>query len=336
MPLNNLRLPVIQAPLFLLSGPEMVIASCRAGIVGSFPSPNARTPEILEDWLIEITRALESDAKAAPWAMNLVMHRSNPRRHADLALAVKYKAPVVITALGSPEEAVEAVHSYGGLVYADVNTVDFARRAAATGVDGLALICAGAGGHTGQISPFAFVDEVRSFFDGEIILSGAIGNGRAIHASRVLGADYVYMGTRFISSHECLAAEDYKQMVIDAKGRDIVTSDSVTGVKANWLKDSLLRAGYDTANMPPAGDINFLEAAGDVKRWRDIWAAGQAVATVTERQSIAQIVEQLEHEYGIARAANIAENATATQNENETRAEIKIEVEVEVTKRGDQ
>ena len=203
----------------------------------------------------------------------------------------------MITALGSPEEAVEAVHGYGGKIYADVNSVEFARRAAATGVDGLALICAGAGGHTGQISPFAFVEEVRQFFDGEIILSGAVSNGRAIYAAEVLGADYVYMGTRFIPSHECLAADDYKQMVVDASAGDIVTSDSVTGVKANWLKNSLLNAGYDLKNMPPAGDINFLEAAGDVKRWRDIWAAGQAVGSITQQQSIKDIVDQLEQEY---------------------------------------
>ncbi len=297
MSLTELRLPVIQAPLFLLSGPEMVIASCRAGIVGSFPSPNARTPEILEDWLIEITTALKGTSKVAPWAINLVMHRSNPRRHRDLELSVKYQAPLVITALGSPEEAVEAVHSYGGKIYADVNSVEFARRAAATGVDGLALICAGAGGHTGQISPFAFVDEVRQFFDGEIILSGAVSNGRAIYAAEVLGADYVYMGTRFIPSHECLAADDYKQMVVNASAGDIITSDYVTGVKANWLKKSLLNAGYDLKNMPPAGDINFLEAAGDVKRWRDIWAAGQAVGSITQQQSIKDIVDQLEQEY---------------------------------------
>ena len=297
MSLSELRLPVIQAPLFLLSGPEMVIASCRAGIVGSFPSPNARTPEILEDWLIEIASDLKGTSRVAPWAINLVMHRSNPRRHADLELAVKYQAPLVITALGSPEEAVEAVHGYGGKIYADVNSVEFARRAAATGVDGLALICAGAGGHTGQISPFAFVEEVRQFFDGEIILSGAVSNGRAIYAAEVLGADYVYMGTRFIPSHECLAADDYKQMVVDASAGDIVTSDSVTGVKANWLKNSLLNAGYDLKNMPPAGDINFLEAAGDVKRWRDIWAAGQAVGSITQQQSIKDIVDQLEQEY---------------------------------------
>ena len=297
MSLDHLRLPVIQAPMFLLSGPEMVIASCQAGIVGSFPSPNARTIQILDDWLSIITDALANSPKAAPWALNLVMHRSNPRRKEDLRLAVKYRAPIVITALGSPSEAVDAVQSYGGKVYADVTTIEFARRAASAGVDGLALICCGAGGHTGQLSPFAFIDEVRQFFKGEIILSGAIANGRAVRAAQILGADYVYMGTRFIPTKESMAQPDYKAMVVSASGQDIITSDAVTGVKANWLKASLIQAGYDLNNMPPAADINFLEAAGDAKRWRDIWAAGQGVGSVNSQQSIAKVVDQLTNEY---------------------------------------
>lgn len=292
-----MRLPVIQAPMFLLSGPEMVVASCRAGIIGSFPSPNARTMEILEQWLTTITEQLAELPAAAPWALNLVMHKSNSRRHGDLALAEKYRAPIVITALGSPEEAVETVHSYGGKIFADVTTVEFARRAASSGVDGLALICCGAGGHTGKLSPFVFVEEVRKFFSGEIILSGAIGNGRAIRAARVLGADYVYMGTRFISTYESLAQQNYKEMVVKSNGSDVITSDSITGVKANWLKGSLINAGYDIDNMPPPGGINFLEAAGDFKRWRDIWAAGQAVGVTEKIESIADIVDQLENEY---------------------------------------
>jgi nitronate monooxygenase len=297
MSLDHLRLPVIQAPMFLLSGPEMVIASCQAGIVGSFPSPNARTIQILDDWLSIITDALANSPKAAPWALNLVMHRSNLRRKEDLRLAVKYRAPIVITALGSPSEAVDAVQSYGGKVYADVTTIEFARRAASAGVDGLALICCGAGGHTGQLSPFAFIDEVRQFFKGEIILSGAIANGRAVRAAQILGADYVYIGTRFIPTKESMAQPDYKAMVVSASGQDIITSDAVTGVKANWLKASLIQAGYDLNNMPPAADINFLEAAGDAKRWRDIWAAGQGVGSVNSQQSIAKVVDQLTNEY---------------------------------------
>jgi nitronate monooxygenase len=297
MSFTNLRLPVIQAPMFLLSGPEMVIASCRAGIIGSFPSPNARTVEILDQWLRTITDELADSPQAAPWALNLVMHRSNPRRHDDLQLATKYRAPIVITALGSPSEAVEAVHAYGGKLYADVTTIEFARRAAEAGVDGLALVCAGAGGHTGQLSPFAFVEEVRQFFKGEIILSGAIGNGRAIRAAQILGADYVYMGTRFIPTEESLAQDDYKAMVVEASGSDIVTSDSITGVKANWLKGSLVKGGYDIDRMPPPGAINFLEAASDVKRWRDVWAAGQSVGSSASLQTIAEVVEQLDQEY---------------------------------------
>ena len=294
---NRLRLPIIQAPMFLLSGPEMVIASCRAGIVGSFPSPNARTLEDLEHWLQEITSALAESPEAAPWAMNLVMHRTNPRCYDDLALAVKYQAPIVITALGSPRDAVDQVHSYGGKVYADVVSLDFARKAAASGVDGLALVCAGAGGHTGQLSPFAFVEEVRGFFDGEIILSGAITTGRSLRAAQVMGADYVYMGTRFIPTHESRAQEAYKNMVVEASGSDIITSDAITGVKANWLRQSLIQGGYDPSNMPAAADINFMKAAGDAKRWRDIWAAGQGVGAIHARQSIAELVEQLQREY---------------------------------------
>lgn len=294
---NRLRLPIIQAPMFLLSGPEMVIASCRAGIVGSFPSPNARTLEDLEQWLQEITSALAESPEAAPWAMNLVMHRTNPRCYDDLALAVKYQAPIVITALGSPRDAVDQVHSYGGKVYADVISLDFARKAAASGVDGLALVCAGAGGHTGQLSPFAFVEEVRGFFDGEIILSGAITTGRSLRAAQVMGADYVYMGTRFIPTHESRAQEAYKNMVVEASGSDIITSDAITGVKANWLRQSLIKGGYDPSNMPAAADINFMKAAGDAKRWRDIWAAGQGVGAIHARQSIAELVEQLQREY---------------------------------------
>ncbi|MBT8114731.1 MAG: nitronate monooxygenase [Arenicella sp.] len=297
----NLRLPVFQAPMFLISGPEMVIASCEAGIVGSFPAPNARTLEDLESWLQRITDALQNQPAAAPWAINLIMHRSNPRWQQDLQLAVKYKAPLVICALGSPAEAVERVHDYGGRIYADVNSPMYARKAAATGVDGLALVCSGAGGHTGQISPFAFVEEVRTFWDGEIILAGAISSGRAVLAAQALGADYVYMGTRFISTIESMAADGYKNMVIDSMAEDIVCSDAITGVKANWLRDSLQQAGYDPDNMPDAAVIDFAKAASDRKRWKDIWAAGQGVGVIHSQQSIADVVEQLYAEYLSAR-----------------------------------
>lgn len=294
---GRLRIPVIQAPMFLLSGPEMLIAASRAGIVGSLPTPNARSTQILEVWLQQIREALPTE----PWAMNLMMHRSNSRRHDDLALVTEYRAPLVITALGSPAEAVEKVHAYGGSIYADVTTPELARRAADTGVDGLALVCAGAGGHTGQLSPFAFVDEVRQFFDGEIILSGAIASGKAIRAAEVLGADYVYMGTRFIPATESLAAEAYKQMVIDSGASDIVISDGITGAKANWLRQSLINAGYDPDDMPAPGQIDVVKATGDAKRWKDIWAAGQSVSMSTRLQDVASIVGELEAEYQAAK-----------------------------------
>lgn len=297
---DQLRLPIIQAPMFLISGPEMVIASCKAGIVGSFPAPNARTLKDLEDWLQLITRSLADCPHAAPWAINLVMHKSNPRWQDDLKLAIKYKAPIVISALGSPKDAVADVHSYGGKIYADVNSPMFARKAAQTGVDGLALVCAGAGGHTGQISPFAFVEEVRSYWDGEIILSGAISHGRSIRAAEIMGADYVYMGTSFIPTTESMASQEYKQMIIESKAEDIVCSDAITGVKANWMRNSLKNAGYDPDNMPAAAAIDFAKAASDRKRWKDIWAAGQGLGVIEKAQSIAELVNQLESEYKAA------------------------------------
>jgi nitronate monooxygenase len=281
--------------MFLQSGPEMVIASCRAGIVGSFPSFNARTVEDLDAWLEQITIAVgEEDA---PWAMNLVTHRSNARRLDDLALAEKYRAPLVITALGSPAEVVERVHAYGGRVLADVIDLRFAAKAIAAGVDGLVLVAAGAGGHTGQQSGFAFVSEVRQHFDGIVVLGGGISTGRAVRAAEILGADYAYMGTRFIASQESMAVPEYKQMVVDASGADIVCSDALTGVKANWLRASLERAGYDPDHMPEAGGIDILKSSSDAKRWRDVWAAGQGVGSVNDILPIADIVARLEREY---------------------------------------
>ena len=296
---QNLRLPLFQAPMFLQSGPAMVIASCKAGILGSFPSPNARTTEQLETWLQDITRAVDPERDAA-WAINLMMHRSNTRRLDDLALAVKYRAPLVISALGSPREAVEAVHEYGGKVYADVIDVEFARKALDSGVDGLVLVAAGAGGHTGQLSGFAFVEEVRQFWDGDIVLGGGIVSGRGVRAAEVLGATYAYMGTRFIATEESMADQRYKDMVVAAAGRDILCSDAVTGVKANWLRPSLVQAGYDPDNMPEPGAIDVIKAAGDAKRWRDIWAAGQCVGSINEVLPIATLVDQLVEEYEAA------------------------------------
>ncbi len=291
----RLRIPAFQAPMFLQSGPEMVIASCRAGIVGCFPSVNARTLEDLERWLEQITGSLGPED--APWAMNLMMHRSNSRRLDDLRLAERFRAPVVITALGSPREAIECVHGYGGLVLADVIDIRFAAKAIEAGVDGLVLVAAGAGGHTGQQSGFAFVEEVRRYFDGILVLGGGISTGRAVRAAEVLGADFAYMGTRFIASTESMAVDAYKQMVVEASGADIVCSDALTGVKANWLRASLEAAGYDPSNMPSAGDIDVIKSAGDAKRWRDVWSAGQGVGAIDEVLPIAGIVSRLEQEY---------------------------------------
>jgi nitronate monooxygenase len=215
----------------------------------------------------------------------------------DLALAERFRAPIVITALGSPRDAVEAVHSYGGLVFADVIDIRLAAKAIEAGVDGLVLVAAGAGGHTGQLSGFAFVEEVRRYFDGLLILGGGISSGRGVRAAQVLGVDFAYMGTRFIASTESMAEPEYKQMVTDSTGADIVCSDALTGVRANWLRGSLVRAGYDPDNMPAAGEIDIIKAAGDAKRWRDVWAAGQGVGAIDEVLPVADIVDRLEREY---------------------------------------
>ncbi|TDG13351.1 nitronate monooxygenase [Seongchinamella unica] len=297
--LSRLRIPAFQAPMFLQSGPDMVIAACKSGMVGSFPSLNARTVAQLEQWLQRISGELDPAADA-PWAINLMMHRSNARRDEDLALAVKYRAPIVISALGSPRDAVEAAHSYGGSLYADVITVSFARKAIAAGVDGLVLVAAGAGGHTGQLSGFAFVEEVRRFWDGPIVLGGGISSGRAVRAAKVLGATYAYLGTRFIATDESMAVAEYKQMLLASSSEDIICSDALTGVKANWLRGSLEQAGYDPQNMPRPGDIDITRSVGDRKRWRDVWAAGQGAGAIDDILPVAELVDRLVNEYRAA------------------------------------
>lgn len=294
---NQLKIPAIQAPMFLISGPEMVINACRSGIVGSFPTPNARSSEILDQWMTDIKTAVDADQNAAPWAVNLIVHPSYPRRDADLELILKHKPPIVITALGSPQDVVEKIHSYGGIVLADVINPRFARKAAAAGVDGLVLVSSGAGGHTGYLSPFVFVEEVRQWFDGIIVLGGGIANGAAIHASQTLGADLAYLGTHFIATRESLCQEDYKSMVVDSNAEDIITSDAITGVKANWMKQSLINGGYDPANMPAQGSIDFANNGADNKRWKDIWAAGQGVGACKAILSVAEIVDDLHTQY---------------------------------------
>jgi nitronate monooxygenase len=249
----NLRLPVIAAPMFLVSGPELVIAACRAGIVGAFPTPNCRTVEELDGWMDTITRALaEKNGSAiptAPWAANLITHSTNARLPDDLALVKRYRPPLVITALGSPKPAVEVVHSYGGLVFADVINVNLARKAVAAGADGLVCIAAGAGGHTGYFSPFAFISAVREFFAGPIVIGGGISDGAGIAGAIAAGADYAYVGTRFLPTQESRAVDSYKQMIVDCGPDDLIVSAALTGTPASWLKPSLVACGYDIAAL---------------------------------------------------------------------------------------
>lgn len=302
----SLRLPVVCAPMFLVSGPELVVGACRSGIVGSFPAPNARTIDALEEWLERITGELallkkqQVAGSTQVWAQNLVMHSTYERLDAELALVEKYQPPIVITALGSPKRAIEVVHSYGGLVIADVNSVEFAHKAAAMGVDGLALVAAGAGGHTGQMAGFAFVPAVREFFDGILILAGAIGDGRAVRAAEILGAELSYMGTRFIATEESIAFPPYKQMVVDSRFEDLLMSSSFTGAHAYYLKPSIVAAGLDPANLPVKGKMDLTGAETKVKAWKDVWSAGQGIGTIHQIEPIAAIVDRLEQEYRAA------------------------------------
>lgn len=304
---QRLRLPAIAAPMFLISGPELVISACRAGMIGCFPTPNARAPEILDEWLTRI--AAELGEQDAPWAANLVMHKSYARREQDLERVVRHRAPLVITALGSPRDAVEAVHGYGGLVFADVNSIEFAAKAAETGVDGLVLVAAGAGGHTGQLTGFAFVEAVREFWDGIIVLGGGISTGRGVRAAEVLGADLAYLGTRFIATRESMASDDYRQMLVDCTARDIVCSAAISGVPANWLRPSLEQAGYDAAALARAKPVNFDDPQEGSKAWKNVWSAGQGVGMVHEVLGVAELVDRLAIEYEAACALPIGSGA---------------------------
>lgn len=296
---GRLRLPAIAAPMFLVSGPELVLAACKAGIVGSFPANNARTIEVLDQWLGDI-KATVGDA---PWAINIMVHRTYERMAEELELVMKHKPPIVITALGSPKELVAEVQAYGGKVLADVNSISYARKAAQAGVDGLVLISAGAGGHTGQLSAFAFVPAVREFFDGVIVLGGAIGSGEAVRAAEILGADYAYLGTRLIASEESMAHPDYKTMLVEASADEIILSASLTGVPANWLKGSLVAAGFDPAAMGAKAEIDLGRPEdSDAKRWKDVWSAGQGVGAVRAIEQVGAIVDQLVDEYAAAKA----------------------------------
>ena len=299
---RGLRLPMIVAPMFLVSGPDLVLACCRAGIVGSFPAPNARTAEALDDWMGRIAAghaalAAERLPHLGPWALNLVTHSSYERLPAELDLVSRHRPPLVITALGSPVPAIERVHAYGGKVFADVSTLSFARKAVAAGVDGLMLVSAGAGGHTGKISPFAFIAAVRTFFDGVIVLSGAIGSGAAVRAAEVAGADLSNAGTPFIVASESLATPNYKDMVTRASLEDLVLTKVFTGAEAYYLRESIAAAGLDPDNLQGKSKMDLSGTQDQVKAWKDIWSAGQGVDDVRRIESVEQIVSRYERRY---------------------------------------
>jgi nitronate monooxygenase len=308
---NHLRLPLIGAPMFIVSTPRLVIAQCKAGIVGSFPALNARPASQLDDWLAEITEELAAyqranpRAKVAPYAVNQIVHASNNRLEEDVARCVKHKAPIVITSLRPPAEVVAAVHSYGGLVFHDVINLRHAEKAAAQGVDGIIAVCAGAGGHAGLLSPFALVKQIRAAYPGTIILSGAMSTGADVLAACALGADLAYLGTRFIATEEGNAPAEYKQMLIDSGAEDIVYTSLFSGVNGNYLRGSVQRAGLDPDRLPDADKAKMNFGTGGntaAKAWRDIWSAGQSVSGIHEVEAVEALVSRMEGEYAAALA----------------------------------
>jgi nitronate monooxygenase len=306
---GHLRLPVIGAPMFIVSTPPLITAQCKAGIVGSFPALNARPAAQLDDWLSQMTEELATfqranpTLKVAPYAVNQIVHASNTRLEEDVAMCVKHKVPIIITSLRPPAEVVQAVHSYGGVVFHDVINLRHAEKAAAQGVDGVIAVCAGAGGHAGTLSPFALVKQIREVYAGTIILSGAMSTGADILAARALGADLAYLGTRFIATAEGNAPLEYKQMVVDSRAEDIVYTNLFSGVHGNYLRGSISRAGLDPDNLPEAdkSKMNFGGSAA-AKAWKDIWGAGQSVSGIHAIESVSQLVDQLEREYRAALA----------------------------------
>ena len=294
--LGRLRVPVCAAPMFLVSGPDLVIAACRAGIMAAFPAPNTRTLDEFEAWLTRIA----AEVGDAPWAVNLITHASNDRLSAELEVIARHRPPMVITALGSPRPAMATVQAYGGQVIADVIDLGLARKAIAAGVDGLACVSAGAGGHTGFLSPFAFISAARALFDGLIIVGGGIADGHGVAGAVAAGADLVYVGTRFIAAEESLAAEPYKAMVVGAGLDDLIVSAAVTGTPASWLKPSLAAAGYDLTAPAAPPERNYGAPEEAARRWRDIWAAGQGVGATRAIEPTAAIVATLAREYADA------------------------------------
>jgi nitronate monooxygenase len=307
---DQLSLPVIGAPMYIVSGPELVLAQCKAGIVGSFPALNARPASVLDEWLTRITaelaafRAANPDRKVAPFAVNQIVHASNDRLMHDVDVCAKHAVPIIITSLRAPRDVVDRVHAWGGIVLHDVTNIRHAKKALDEGVDGLILVCAGAGGHGGPLSPFALVHEVRRFYKGTVVLSGAIAHGASVLAAQALGADLAYIGTRFIASAESAAQPAYKQMLVDSTAADIVYTSYFSGVHGNYLKPSVRAAGLDPDNLP-AGDKSNMSFASDRERpkvWRDIWSAGQGVGLIDDVPPVATIVDRLRREYDDARA----------------------------------
>jgi len=309
---ERLRIPVIGSPLFIISGPELVIAQCKAGIVGSFPALNARPVSQLDEWLAQITEELADwdkknpDRPSAPFAVNQIVHRTNDRLEQDVELAVKYKAPISITSLGAREDVNAAIHSYGGIVLHDVINDRFARKAVEKGADGLIPVAAGAGGHAGHLSPFALVQELREWFDGPIALSGSIANGAAVLGAQAMGADLAYIGSAFIATQEAHAMEGYKDMIVASRGDDIVYSNLFTGVHGNYLRPSIEAAGLDPDNLPVAdpSKMNFGSGGNQkAKAWKDIWGCGQGIGAIKDIPTAGQLVDRLAAEYEAAKAS---------------------------------
>lgn len=309
---GRLTLPVVASPLFIISGPELVIAQCKAGVVGSFPALNARPKALLEAWIVRIEEELAAHREAhpeaivAPYAVNQICHRTNDRLGHDLDICVKHEVPVIITSLQAPPEVIEGAHSYGGIVLHDVTNIRHAEKAIAEGVDGLILVCNGAGGHAGTLNPFALLAEIRRFYDGPVGLAGAITGGAAILAAQAAGADFAYIGTRFIATAEARAQPEYKQMLVESHADDIVYSSLFTGVSGNYLKPSVERAGLDADNLPGAdkSTMNFGSGGNtEAKAWRDIWGAGQGVGNIDDIPTTAELVQRLRGEYADAFAA---------------------------------
>src|SRR5579862_3133880 len=307
---DRLRLPVVGAPMFIVSSPKLVLAQCKAGIVGSFPALNARPASQLEDWLSEITETLDSmrradpAARIAPFAVNQIVHSSNDRLERDVAVCVKHRVPIIITSLRPPAEVVSAVHGYGGIVFHDVINLRHAEKAAAQGVDGIIAVCAGAGGHAGVQSPFALVKQIREVYAGTIILSGAMSTGADVLAAEALGADLAYIGTRFIATEEANASAEYKRMLIDSTSDEIVYTPLFSGVPGNYLRGSVAKAGLDPEHLPTAdkSKMNFSGGNTELKAWRDIWSAGQSVSGIHDVASVPAIVDRMFAEYQTARA----------------------------------